>query len=259
MLDDNGGGAPQGDAQGGRLVLSVEKIYSDDHFMAVHPEARDSYYWKLSVSDTGVGMDSNIVSKIFIPFFTTKQRGMGTGLGLAMVYNIVKHHRGFIDVYSEPGLGTTFSVFLPVRGEQEEAAAVSRKVPVVKGSGLILVADDEEAIRLTARMMLEKCGYDVITAVDGADAVRVYGERAGEIKLVVLDLLMPAMSGEAAAMELRKLNPDVKILLASGMIHDERAERIASDEKCIFIQKPYTLEAFTRAVHDLINDKMEPL
>ncbi|HPS58226.1 MAG TPA: ATP-binding protein [Spirochaetota bacterium] len=245
---------PLGDIRGGRLVLSVDEIQPDEHFMAVHPEAKDVYYWRVSVSDTGVGMDSSIVSKIFIPFFTTKQRGTGTGLGLAMVYNIVKHHRGFVDVYSEPGMGTTFSIFLPELDKQEEAAAVSRNVPVVMGDGLILVADDEEAIRLTARMMLEKCGYDVITAVDGQDAVRVYGEHAGNVKAVILDLLMPKMSGEVAAMELRKLNPDVKILLASGMIHDERADRIASDYKCVFIQKPYTFEVFSRAVYNLIND-----
>ncbi|NLV68537.1 MAG: response regulator [Spirochaetes bacterium] len=243
----------EGERYGGRLVLEVKKIFTDEHFMALHPEAKESSYWKLSVSDTGVGMDSSTVSKIFIPFFTTKGRGTGTGLGLAMVYNIVKHHRGFIDVYSEPGMGTTFSVFLPPIEVHEQSAAVSSGPQILKGSGLILVADDEEAIRLTARMMLEKCGYEVLTAVNGADAVKIYAEHGAQIKLVVLDLLMPGMSGEAAAMELRKINPDVKILLASGMIHDERADRLASDDKCIFMQKPYTFEALSRAVHDLDN------
>lgn len=244
----------EGDKHGGRLVLSVEKIFTDEHFMAIHPEARDTVYWKLSVSDTGVGMDSSTVSKIFIPFFTTKQRGTGTGLGLAMVYNILKHHRGFIDVYSEPGIGSTFSVFLPALLEHVEPASVSRRLSILKGTGLVLIADDEEAIRLTAGMMLEKCGYEIITAVDGMDAVRLYGEHAGDIKVVVLDLLMPGMSGEAAAMELRKINPSVKILLASGMLHDERSDRLLSDYMNAFIQKPYTFEALSRAVYNLIND-----
>ncbi len=245
---------PEGQKQGGRLVISVDEIYSDEHFMAIHPESKDIRYWRISVSDTGVGMDSNTVSKIFIPFFTTKQRGTGTGLGLAMVYSIVKHHRGFIDVYSEKGTGTTFSVFLPVLGEHEDVVPVHSREPVPSGSGLVLVADDEESIRLTARMMLEKCGYDVIAAVDGEHAVNLYREHAADVKLVVLDLLMPRMSGETAAMELKKINPDVKILLASGMIHDERADRLAADDKCIFIQKPYTFETLSRAVYDLDND-----
>jgi len=241
----------EGERPGGRLLLEVKKIFADEHFTALHPEAKESSYWMLSVSDTGVGMDSDTMSKLFIPFFTTKDRGAGTGLGLAMVYNIVKHHRGFINVYSEPGVGTTFNVFLPLSEVQEQPAVAPAGPRILSGNELILVADDEESIRFTTRMMLEECGYKVLTAVNGADAVKIYAEHAAQIKLVILDLLMPGMSGDKAAMELKKINPEVKIILSSGMIHDERASRLVSDSKFVFMQKPYTFEALSRAVYDL--------
>ncbi|HOS97437.1 MAG TPA: PAS domain-containing protein, partial [Deltaproteobacteria bacterium] len=148
--------------QGGRLTVSLRKIYGDAAFRATHPEAGEIQYWVLSVQDTGVGMETKTVAKIFDPFFTTKDKDKGTGLGLAMVYNIVRQHSGFIDVYSEPGVGSTFNVYLPVFEEEATAAGTDPDQEIPRGEGLILVADDEDMIRETARAILEECGYSVV-------------------------------------------------------------------------------------------------
>lgn len=239
---------------GGKLIISLDRINADEHFRVTHPDAADELYWKISITDTGVGMDSNTISKIFIPFYTTKERGTGTGLGLAMAYNIVRHHRGFIDVYSEPGSGTTFNIYLPIQsgGNRMSSAGVETFIP--RGEGKILIADDEESILLTSRLMLERCGYTVLSACDGAEALKIYSENSDEIKAVVLDFVMPKMSGEQVYRKLIKINPDVKVLLASGMLNDDRIERLSISRGCLFIQKPYTFENLAVAIFKLLNN-----
>ena len=242
-----------GEPGGGKLTISISRINTDEHFIAIHPDSADSSYWVISINDTGVGMNSDTISKVFIPFFTTKERGSGTGLGLAMVYNIVRHHNGFINVYSEPGSGTTVNLYIPVLDDKEKDTSTRINPVIPRGEGTILVVDDEESIRLTARLMFERCGYTVITASNGEEALSIYNMDSGRIKAVVLDLVMPRMSGEQVYRELVKINPEVRVLLASGMLNDDRVEKMSVYEHCMFIQKPYTFENLAGAIHSLIN------
>jgi len=246
---------PEGEIQGGKLVVSLDKIHPDDGFCSVHPESKKMDYWKLSVRDTGVGMDSTTISKIFIPFFTKKEKGTGTGLGLSMVYTIVQQHNGFIDVYSEPSVGSTFNVYLPVAYLEGEESGDEKETEVPTGQGLILVIDDEEILRKTAQTMLEKCGYEVITARDGEEGIRVFGERRDEIRAVLTDLVMPKKSGVQAYLEMKAMKPGLKVLLTSGFKQDERVNLALGYGIRGFIQKPYTLQKLSQAMADLLDDE----
>jgi len=237
---------------GGSLALSIMKIYAEKYFFELHPEAVKKEYWAISISDTGVGMTRDIVLKIFDPFFTTKGEGVGTGLGLAMVNQIIREHEGFIDVYSEPGTGTTFKVYIPVSYEKPDTSAVPKSVEIQSGTGLILVVDDEPVMRKTAREILEECGYDVITAEDGKAGVAIFRERYNEITAVVMDMAMPVMSGIIAYREMLKINPGVKVLIASGLRLDKRLQEVIAMGANGFIEKPYTLVKLGQAVKDII-------
>jgi len=228
--------------EGGTLSVQAARVKCDENTCAVHPQARaDADYARIKVSDTGIGMDEETRKRIFEPFFTTKAQGSGTGLGLAMVYNIVIQHQGFIDVYSEPGSGSTFTVYIPALAEAA-AGAGRGTIPeaIERGTGRILVIDDEAAILRIARGMLEQCGYEVITATNGKDGVMAYDEEADGISAVILDLSMPGISGNEVLRQLREINPSVKVLIASGLAEDEEIRRITSGGSVGFIQKPYT-------------------
>jgi len=237
---------------GGKLIVSMEKIVAGDIFCTTHPETEKGGYWMLTVSDTGVGMEPLEVEKIFNPFFTTKQANEGTGLGMAMVYNIVKQHKGLIDIFSQKKIGTTVNVYFPVIDRRIPLEDDSRKTDIVKGSGLILVVDDEESIRTTAGRILKKCGYDVITAENGEEGVRLFRENHGQIRAVVLDMVMPKMSGKAAFIGMAKIDPGVKAILVSGFRQDERVEDVLKLGVKKFIQKPYTMEKLARAINDIL-------
>ncbi len=238
--------------QGGRLTVSQRRLFADAAFRASHPEAAERLYWVLSVQDTGVGMETKTVAKIFDPFFTTKDKDKGTGLGLAMVYNIVQQHRGFIDVYSEPGIGSTFNVYLPVSEEEATAPGTDLDQDIPRGEGIILVVDDEEMIRETARAILEECGYTVILASNGEDALRIFRERSKEIRAVLLDMIMPRMSGKETYQEIKAIDPEVKVLFSSGFKQDERVESVLELGVQGFVQKPYTLHVLSRAMHKVV-------
>ncbi len=244
---------PEEEAQGGKLIVSLEEIHADGHFCTVHHEAEPGAYWKLSVIDTGVGMDSSTISKIFVPFFTTKDKGKGTGLGLSMVYTIVHQHKGFIDLYSEPTVGTTFNVYLPTLKQDIPVEADAEIMEIPRGRGLILVIDDEEVLRETAGSILKECGYRVITAEDGEEGVGIFRERFREIDAVILDLVMPRKSGDKSYLEMKRIDPHLKVLLASGFRQDERVNQALTYGINGFIQKPYTMERLARAVSDLLS------
>lgn len=229
-------------AEGGTLSVQAMRVKCDENFCAVHPQARvDADYARIKVSDTGIGMDEETRKRIFEPFFTTKDQGSGTGLGLAMVYNIVTQHQGFIDVYSEPGSGSTFTVYIPALAEAASGGSPGKKPEAIeRGTGRILVIDDEAAILRIARGMLEQCGYNVITATNGKDGVMAYDEKADDISAVILDLSMPGISGHEVLRQLREINPSVKVLIASGLAEDEEIRHLASGGSAGFIQKPYT-------------------
>lgn len=239
---------------GGTLTIAIDKVKADADFQQKHPEATAISYWKLSVSDTGVGMETKTAAKIFDPFFTTKGQGKGTGLGLAMVYNILQQQHGFIDVYSELGLGSTFSVYLPLlERENGLMSAVDAQVRISHGQGLILVVDDDEIVRRVAENILQTVGYTVLTAKNGKDGVEKYQEVSASVVAVLLDMAMPVMSGREAFLEMKKINPEVKVLLASGFRKDERVEEILGLGVKDFLQKPYTLTSLAQAMKKVIN------
>ena len=237
--------------QGGILSLSIKKIKSDKYFCAVHPEAVPGEYWMISQSDTGVGIKSVNLHKIFDPFFTTKESDHGTGLGLAMVYSIVHQHGGFIDVYSEPGVGSTFNVFFPVLSEEDINETVAAESGIEKGNGLVLVIDDEDIVRLMAESILVESGYDVIPVSSGREAIKVYSIRKDEIKCVLLDMAMPVMSGKEVYLELKKINPDVKVLLTSGFRQDGRVQETLTLGINGFIQKPYSILELSKKIKEI--------
>ncbi len=237
---------------GGKLTLSVRIIIADKYFSSNHPEGSAERYWAVSQSDTGVGINSKNLQKIFDPFFTTKEQQNGTGLGLAMVYSIVHNHGGFIDVYSEPGTGTTFNIYFPEMAGERTFEATEHEPGVEKGEGLILVIDDEDIVRLTAESILIECGYKVIPAGSGKEGISFYKENKNNITCVILDMAMPAMSGKEVYIELKKINPEVKVLLASGFKQDERVQETLSLGVNGFIQKPYSITELSKKVKELI-------
>jgi PAS domain S-box-containing protein len=238
--------------KGGRLDIALDIIHADSAFCEAHPEAEEKDYWMLTVGDTGIGMDSQTIAQIFVPFFTTKEKGMGTGLGLSMVYNIIHQHNGFINVYSEKGVGSTFNIYLPaLSGSKSHKERIIEK-HIYRGQGTILVIDDEEIIRRIAKNILKKCGYTVITASSGDEGIHIFSLKHKEISGVILDLAMPKKSGDQVYDDLKKIDGDVKVILASGFRQDERVESALQKGISLFIQKPYTMEKLADAVHTLL-------
>jgi PAS domain S-box-containing protein len=242
----------EGRDAGGMLTIDVERVVADRHFSEAHPLAEHEEYWRISVSDTGVGMDRETLAHVFDPFFTTKPKGTGTGLGLTMAYNIVQQHGGFIDAYSEKGMGTTFSIYLPVLMDTVREESAQDPNAACRGSGLILVVDDEEVVRHTAKVILEECGYEVVLASDGAQAVDIFRQRHHEISAVLLDMVMPGMNGKDTFLAMRSIDENMKVLLSSGFRQDERVETVLRLGIRHFIQKPYTLQELSRAMQQVL-------
>jgi PAS domain S-box-containing protein len=244
---------PAGQPWGGTLTLGVRQLRPDPFFLSRHPDAQQRDYWVLSIHDTGVGMDQETLSRLFTPFFTTKEIGRGTGLGLSLVYSIVKSHLGFLSVSSELGSGSTFNIYLPAT---EVAAATARHPAATgqlpKGSGTVLVVDDEEILRKLATEILEMCGYTVLSATNGEEAVKLFRALSGQIDLVLLDMMMPVMSGREAFLKLREIKPQARILLSSGFRADARVQELIDLGVTGFIDKPYTLRALAQAVDTIL-------
>jgi len=205
-------------------------------------------YILLSVSDTGAGISPENLERIFDPFFTTKTQGKGTGLGLSMVFGIVKNHGGCVDVRSEAGAGTLFQVYLPESPEHasKESAEIGQALP--RGSGRILLVDDQESVRDVAKDMLEALGYEVVTASDGLEGVSRYRDIWREIDLVVLDMVMPNMSGGDCFRRMKEINPKARVILSSGYSMDGAIQDVMNEGILAFIQKPYRLEELSRVV-----------
>ncbi|HOI74179.1 MAG TPA: PAS domain S-box protein [Syntrophales bacterium] len=235
---------------GGDLSLETSNVELDDVFCRIYGIGAGRYV-KVSVSDTGVGMDERTLQRIFDPFFTTKGMGRGTGLGLASAYGILKGHGGIITVSSEPGRGTTFEVYLPATGE-----AVLREEPapsgIERGRGVILVVDDEPMVREVTREMLTGLGYQVLTAESGPEALEVFGSRGSEIDVVILDMIMPGMGGGEVNDALQAMRPGVRVLLSSGYSLEGQASEILEKGVQGFLQKPFRLDELSRKIREVI-------
>jgi two-component system, cell cycle sensor histidine kinase and response regulator CckA len=230
-----------GEAAGGVLTVSVGKTAGDRQFSIRHPDAGQRFFWNLTVSDTGVGMDTAMLDKIFDPFFTTKNAEQGTGLGLAMTAAIIKQHEGFIDVQSDPGAGTVFNVYLPV-AVQEAALAPPEPAAIVRGEGLVLIADDELITRQALKAILEECGYVVLPAEDGVQALEFFKIYSSDIRAVMLDMIMPRKLCRDTCLALKEIDPQVKIIVMSGVINDARIDELRTLGFAHFIEKPLTME-----------------
>ncbi len=234
----------------GKLIVETGVEAPAEGFIRRHLEARPGLYATLSVSDTGVGIDRENLQKIFEPFFTTK--GEGTGLGLSMVYGIVKSHGGFVSVYSEPCVRTTLKVYLPASGKPEVEETAGAETPFGDNE-LILVVDDEEHQRSLAGEMLETFGYRVLTAEDGSKAVEIYGKHKDEIDLAILDMVMPKMGGRETFLKLKEMDPHVKALLSSGYSPDAKVQMILDAGVIGFVRKPFHLNELLSEVRSALN------
>jgi len=236
---------------GGSIYLETQNVVLEehDHLPGLNRPGR---YVKVSVSDTGMGMDEKTRERIFDPFFTTKGIGRGTGLGLAMVYGIIKGHGGVIHVYSEPGHGTTFHIHLPA----SEKSVVKEKTvsgAILKGTETILLVDDEKMVLEVSKEILESLGYRVFAAGSGQEAIGVYMEKKGRIDLVILDMIMPGMSGGETFDRLREIHPGIAVLLSSGYSVNGQAQEIL-DRGCRgFLQKPFTTEILSKKIRETLN------
>jgi two-component system cell cycle sensor histidine kinase/response regulator CckA len=241
--------------QGGKLTIETTNVELDKACFRTHGvEEQPGPYVMLAVSDTGIGMDEETQSHIFEPFFTTKKRGKGTGLGLSTVYGIVKQSGGFIWVYSEPGQGTTFKVYLPrVEGDAESVKKERAPMEDLSGSETVLIVEDDDALRDLAQRILQLYGYRVLEAKQGEDALRVTDEHEGPIQLMVTDVVMPGMSGRELAERLKPLYPDMKILYMSGYTDNSIVHHGVLAKGLNFIQKPFTPEGLASKVREILD------
>jgi len=238
---------------GGSLVVWAENFTIDEHYALMTPEARPGQFVALRVTDTGAGMPRAMIDKIFDPFFTTKEIGKGTGLGLSTTLGIVKSHGGFISVYSEQGKGTTFKLFLPATVTHDELQQSKTSVAPIQGNGeLILVVDDEPNILGVTKMILEKNHYDVLSALDGPEALAIFAQRMQSIRLVLTDVSMPYMDGVALARALRKMKSDLPIIASTGQGEQAAAADFEALGVKNILAKPYNTEQLLVTVHDTL-------
>jgi two-component system cell cycle sensor histidine kinase/response regulator CckA len=242
---------------GGKLIIETANIVMDEAFVKRYPyPVLPGLYVRLTVSDTGVGMDPDIRTRIFEPFFTTKEKGQGTGLGLSMAYGVVKQSGGYIDVYSEPGMGTTFKIYLPrvdeaiVPGGKEPALASS-----LRGHETILLVEDEAALRILTRNLLELCGYKVLDAKNGAEAMDISQAHGDAIDLLLTDIVMPGMNGRTLADQLIQLRPRIAVVFMSGYTGQAVGARGILDPGSNFLQKPFTRDELARKVREALDGR----
>ena len=228
---------------GGMLSIKAENIVVDENYAHMDPEATPGKYVMIVVKDTGSGMTPDVTARIFDPFFTTKEIGKGTGLGLSTALTIVHSHGGFVNVYSEVGKGTRFSIYLPSIEQTVSDDKQPDESHYLAGDGeVILVVDDESSILETTRATLEKFNYRVLTATDGADAVGVFAKNRDEIALVLTDMSMPFLDGVGAIRSIRRIDPTVKVIAMSGLMNTEKAADLEGLNVAEFLTKPYTAE-----------------
>lgn len=240
---------------GGDIYISSENVVLHENFVKPF-QIKPGKYVKISVQDNGIGMDEKMMQRVFDPFFTTKKAEKGSGLGLSMAYGIIKKHGGIIDVSSEKGSGTTFDIYLKV---SEKPIKKIKKISqsVLTGNESILVIDDEEVIIDHIKEMLETLGYRVLWSLKGKEALEIYKNNISDIGIVILDMIMPEMSGSDVYQHLMDINPNVKILLASGYTADDKVLEILKNEHCGFIQKPFDIVHLSHKVREIIDSPVK--
>lgn len=242
--------------QGGKLTIETANVYLGEDYARHHLEVEPGHYAMLAVSDTGCGMDEATLSHIFEPFFTTKTKGKGTGLGLSVVFGIVKQSGGHIWVYSEPGKGTTFKVYLPTVEQDSESldAGSERQEPPVGGVETVLLVEDDDLVRDLARISLQKYGYTVLEAHDGCEALKTCSSHEGPVHILVTDVVMPGMNGRELAKRITSLCPAMKVLYISGYTDNAIVHHGVLDAGTAFLQKPFTPEALARKVREVLDE-----
>jgi PAS domain S-box-containing protein len=240
--------------EGGLLIIETGLVEFDKEFIAAHEVVKPGKYALISVTDSGAGMDEATVGKVFEPFFTTKEVGKGTGLGLAMVYGIIKQHGGYIDVYSEEGKGTKFKIYLPLIKAEVKEEEISGLSDVQGGTETVLVAEDDKAVRELTGDVLKQFGYTVIVTEDGEDAVNKFRENKDKINLLLLDVIMPKKNGKKVYEEIKEINPDIKVLFLSGYQADILQKKGILEEGINFVQKPIKRNNLLRKVREVLDN-----
>jgi CheY-like chemotaxis protein len=237
----------------GKITIETDMVTVDDTYCVVHSGFGPGDYVLLTVSDDGCGMDKETLGNVFEPFFTTKEVGQGTGLGLATVYGIVKQNNGFINVYSEPGQGTIFRIYLPLheKGIGRMDAVSTGEVPLGKGQTILVVEDEKVVLRLS-KIMLEKLGYIVLAANTPSDALKLAEADENTIDLLITDVVMPEMNGRELAERLHSFQPELKIIYMSGYTADVIAHRGVLEEGVAFIGKPFSSKELAAKVNEVL-------
>jgi two-component system, cell cycle sensor histidine kinase and response regulator CckA len=251
-------------SKGGKLTVNAQNIDITEE-IPEHPGLKPGKYVLFSIRDTGTGMSEETMSKIFEPFFTTKELGKGTGLGLSLVFGVVKNHGGFIEVSSELGKGSTFKLYFPaeepsiqkiqlVNGSSE--ANTDKKIndllQIETGNHTVLVVDDEEIVNYVAQDMLKIAGYQTLSVSNGREAVKLYSSHSSEIDAILLDMIMPELGGLETFRELKRINPNVKVVVASGYEEDERSQEIMKEGAITYLRKPFLMQALLDAIKDAL-------
>jgi nitrogen-specific signal transduction histidine kinase/CheY-like chemotaxis protein len=241
---------------GGSLIIETSDVTLDEGYAVSHEEVIPGRYVMLAVSDSGTGMSKEVQEKIFEPFFTTKMAGIGSGLGLAMTYGIIKQHHGYIYVYSESGNGTTFKIYLPAV-QEDVIEADKETVPILEGNETILVVDDDLFIRKLAADMLTPLGYRILQADNGETALKTADDFEGAIDILLTDVIMPGMNGKELAEAFRLKRPNAKVVFMSGYTIDAIAHRGILQKEASFIQKPLTLYKLAGKLREVLDKKAE--
>jgi PAS domain S-box-containing protein len=241
---------------GGKIIIRSENAVVDDAKVG-EPGLAPGAYVKVTVADTGIGMEEEIVSRIFDPFFTTKERGQGTGLGLATTYGILKSHKGMVRVESEPGKGSAFMFFLPAKRTRgvERLKKAEEKPAIINGKGTILLVDDEEGVVEVCSDMVETLGYHIKAVSSGKEAIDVITSGKDRIDLVILDLVMPSMSGQQAFEKIRAIDPDIKIIVSSGYSREEEIEKMMQKGCDGYILKPFDMATLSRKLDGVLKTR----
>lgn len=242
---------------GGTLTIETKNVTLDPAFCKSRPWAEEGQYVLLSVMDTGHGMDAETLEHIFEPFFTTKEVGKGTGLGLAMVYGIIKQHHGLVHVESTPGTGAAFKIYLPAMNRPAQRAATEMKMTAAGGAETILVAEDDPAVLKMVAMILKTAGYTALTAPNGNMALRVFEENAGTIDLVILDVMMPGLSGRQVMDQIMLKHPDTRFLFTSGYSEEAIHTDFVIQEGLRIVKKPYSRNDLLRAIRQILDIRAE--